>query len=147
MSVAAIQLLDHLRENGVEDQRAIKIAEAFDKRIDDAMREAKAHADKGRAESEARAEEKAKAQFVTADEYHKRDKTLATREDLNAATAAVRAEIAAVRAENRADNAETRAEVRTTNRLILGGFITVVVGIVTIVAGIAALVVKAFIGA
>ena len=127
MSAAAIQLLDHLRENGVEDGRAVKIAEAFDKRVDEAMREAKAHADRNRAESE----EKAKVQFVTVDEYHKRDRTLATREDLHT-------EITALRADNRADNAalrtELRADNRATNRLILGGFVTLTAGIVALVA-------------
>ena len=88
-----------------------------------------------RAESEARA----KTQFVTADEYHKRDKTLATREDLNAAIAAVHTAITALRAEFRAEMAEVRADNRATNRLILGGF-------VTLTAGIVALVAKLFIG-
>ena len=137
MSVAAIQLLDHLRESGVEDEHAVKIAEAFDRRVEEAMREAKAHSDRNRAESE----EKAKSQFVTADEYHKRDRTLATRDDLNTA-------IAALRADNRADNAALRAEMseiraemagvradnRATNRLILGGFVTLTAGIVAVVA-------------
>ena len=55
------------------------------------------------------------------DEYHKRDKTLATRDDLNTAIAAV------------------RADIRAIYHLLIGGF-------VTIVAGIAVLVAKAFIG-
>ena len=75
----------------------------------------------------AEAEEKAKSQFVTAEEYHKRDRTLATRDDLNTA-------IAALRAEFRAEMAEVRAEVRATNRLILGGFVTLTAGIVAVVA-------------
>ena len=100
MSAAAIQLLDHLRENGVEDGRAVKMTES---------------------------EEKAKVQFVTVDEYHKRDRTLATREDIHT-------EIAALRADHRADMAELRAEVRATNRLILGGFVTLTAGVVALVA-------------
>ena len=139
MSAAAIQLLDQLRESGVENDRAVKIAEAFDLRVKEALDEAKAHSDRNRAESEAQA----KTQFVTADEYHKRDKTLATRDDLNAAIAAVHTAIATLRADNRAENAalraDNRADNRATNRLILGGF-------VTITAGIAALVAKLFIG-
>ena len=130
MSAAAIQLLDHLRESGVEDEQAVKIAEAFDKRVEEAMREAKSHSDRNRAESEAQAEriraeaeERAKSQFVTVDEYHKRDRTLATRDDLNTAIAALRAEMS-----------EIRTEVRATNRLILGGFVTLTAGIVAVVA-------------
>ena len=148
MSVAAIQLLDHLRESGVEDEHAVKIAEAFDKRVEEAMREAKSHSDRNRAESEAQAEriraeseEKAKSQFVTVDEYHKRDRTLATRDDLNTAiaalhadNAALRAEISEIRAEFRAEMAEVRADNRATNRLILGGFVTLTAGIVAVVA-------------
>ena len=87
MSAAAIHLLDHLRENGVEDDRAVKIAEAFDRRVDEVLAESKAHSDRNRAESE----EKAKVQFVPAADYHARDKTLATREDVGE----VRKEIAA----------------------------------------------------
>ena len=96
----------------------------------------------------AEAEEKAKSQFVTAEEYHKRDKTLATRDDLNTAIAALRTDNAALRADNaalraemseiraefRAEMAEVRAEVRATNRLILGGFVTLTAGIVAVVA-------------
>ena len=130
MSAAAIQLLDHLRESGVENEQAVKIAEAFDRRIEEATRDAKSHSDRNRAESEAQAEriraeaeERAKSQFVTADEYHKRDRTLATRDDLNAAIAALRAEMS-----------EIRTEVRATNRLILGGFVTLTAGIVAVVA-------------
>ena len=130
MSAAAIQLLDHLRESGVENEQAVKIAEAFDKRVEEAMRDAKSHSDRNRAEAEAQAEriraeaeERAKSQFVTADEYHKRDRTLATRDDLNAAIAALRAEMS-----------EIRTEVRATNRLILGGFVTLTAGIVAVVA-------------
>ena len=81
-----------------------------------------------RAESEAQA----KTQFVTADEYHKRDRTLATRDDLNTA-------IATLRVEFRAEMAEVRADIRAIYHLLIGGF-------VTIVAGIAVLVAKAFIG-
>ena len=146
MSAAAIQPPDQLRESGVENDRAVKIAEAFDLRVKEALEEAKTHSDRNRAEAEARAdrnraesEAQAKTQFVTADEYHKRDKTLATREDLNAAIAAVHTAITALRAEFRAEMAEVRADNRATNRLILGGF-------VTLTAGIVALVAKLFIG-
>ena len=121
MSATAIQLLDHLRESGVEDDRAIKIAEAFDRRVEESMRESKAHADRNRAESEARA----KAQFVSVDEYHKRDRTLATREDLNAAVS------------------ELRAEIRGIYHLMLGGFITL---FTTTAAGFAAIAAKLFLG-
>ena len=93
----------------------------------------------------AEAEERAKSQFVTAEEYHKRDRTLATRDDLNTAiaalradnradNAALRAEISEIRAEFRAEMAEVRAEVRATNRLILGGFVTLTAGVVALVA-------------
>ena len=117
MSAAAIQLLDQLRESGVENDRAVKIAEAFDLRVKEALEEAKTHSDRNRAEAEARA----KAQFVSADEYHKRDRTLATRDDLNAAIS------------------EVRKEIRGIYHLLLGGF-------VTIVAGLAAIVGKLFFG-
>ena len=126
MSAAAIQLLDHLRESGMEDEQAVKIAEAFDRRVEEAMREAKSHSDRNRAESE----EKAKSQFVTAEEYHKRDRTLATRDDLNTAIAVLRADNRADNAALRAEMSEIRTEVRATNRLILGGFITLFVAIV-----------------
>ena len=128
MSAAAIHLLDHLRENGVDDDRAVKIAEAFDQRVDEAMREAKAHSDRNRVETE----EKAKALFVPVADYHARDKTLATREDVSA----LRAEIAAHRA-------ETRAELRAISHLLLGGFITL---FVPIVAGAVAVIAKLFFG-
>ena len=88
MSAAAIQLLNHLREGGVENERAVKIAEAFDLRVKEALEDAKAHADRNRAEIEAQA----KTQFVAADEYHARDKTLATRADLHENAVALRAE-------------------------------------------------------
>ena len=130
MSAAAIQLLDHLRESGVENEQAVKIAEAFDKRVEEAMRDAKSHSDRNRSEAEAHSdrnraesEEKAKSQFVSVEEYHKRDRTLATRDDLNTAIAALRAEMS-----------EIRTEVRATNRLILGGFVTLTAGIVAVVA-------------
>ena len=133
MSAIAIQLLDHLRESGVEDDRAVKIAEAFDRQVAEALAEAKAHSDRNRAESE----EKAKVQFVSAADYHARDKTLATREDM----AALRAEMSAHRVETRADNAalraeisEVRAEVRGIHRMFLGGFVTLVVGITIVIA-------------
>ena len=106
MSAAAIQLLDQLRESGVENDRAVKIAEAFDLRVKEALEEAKTHSDRNRAEAEARA----KAQFVSADEYHKRDRTLATRDDLNAAIS------------------EVRKEIRGIYHLLLGGFVTIVAG-------------------
>ena len=146
MSAAAIQLLDHLRESGMEDEQAVKIAEAFDRRVEEAMREAKSHSDRNRAESEAHSdrnraesEEKAKSQFVTAEEYHKRDRTLATRDDLNTAIAVLRADNRADNAALRAEMSEIRTEVRATNRLILGGFITL---FVAIVAGLFAIVDK-----
>ena len=142
MSAAAIHLLDHLRENGVEDDRAVKIAEAFDRRVDEVLAESKAHSDRNRAESE----EKAKTQFVPAADYHARDKTLATREDVGE----VRKEIAAHRAEAREDIGEVRkeiagvrAEVRGIHRLLLGGFVSL---FVPVVAGVVAVVAKLFFG-
>ena len=172
MSAAAIQLLDHLRESGVENEQAVKIAEAFDRRVEEAMRDAKSHSDRNRAEAEAHsdrnraeaeaqaeriraeAEEKAKSQFVTAEEYHKRDKTLATRDDLNTA-------IAALRADNRADNAALRAEVRAEISEIRAEFRAEMAGVradnratnrlilggfVTLTAGIVAVVAKLYLG-
>ena len=142
MSAAAIHLLDHLRENGVDDDRAVKIAEAFDQRVDEAMREAKAHSDRNRVETE----EKAKALFVPVADYHARDKTLATREDVGD----VRKEIAEtnrridhVRDTLLAAIAENRKEIRGIYRLLLGGFITL---FVPIVAGGVAVVAKLFFG-
>ena len=71
-------------------------------------------------------------QFVAADEYHKRDKTLATRDDLNAAIAAVRAEVI-----------EIRAEIRGIYRMLISGFAAVVV---TLAAGFGAIIAKLFFG-
>ena len=144
MSAAAIHLLDHLRENGVEDDRAVKIAEAFDRRVDEVLAESKAHSDRNRAESE----EKAKVQFVPAADYHARDKTLATREDVGEVRKEIAetnrrvdnlrdtllAEISAYRAETRAEIAEVRAEVRGIHRLLFGGFLTLAAGVVTVIA-------------
>ena len=139
MSAIAIQLLDRLRESGVEDDRAVKIAEAFDRRVEEALREAKAHSDRNRAESE----EKAKVQFVSAADYHARDKTLATREDLHTEIAAVRADNAETN--RRLDNIHDslRAEIRGISRLLIGGFITL---FAPIVAGVVALIAKLFFG-
>ena len=132
MSAAAIQLLNHLREGGVENERAVKIAEAFDLRVKEALEDAKAHADRNRAETEAQA----KTQFVAADEYHARDKTLATRADLHENAVALRAEITGLRA-------EVRSEFRGLYLLLVGGFITL---FVTFVGGFTAIIAKLFFG-
>ena len=91
MSAKAIELFESLRSQGIADGQARAVAEAFDASVKEAVREAKEHSDRNRAESEGRADDR----FVSRDEYHERDRELATRGDV----AGVREEIAGVRAD------------------------------------------------
>ena len=134
MSDIALTLLDRLRQNGVDDDDARRIAQSLDQSVENVLREAIAHADRHRAETDEKIgaaaaqvkanaerikahEESAKAreeqlrtEFVPAAKYYERDKTLVTREEFHAEFAKVRAEIAEHRKENRADIAELRKE-------------------------------------
>ena len=78
---------------------------------------------------------KAKVQFVSAADYHARDKTLATREDI-------------AETNRRIDNVRDslRADIRAIHNVIIGGFITLFVALVTLVGGIGAVIVKLFFG-
>ena len=131
MSAIALDLLQQLRESGVADERAIKIAESFDRQVKEAMREAKAYSDRNRRESE----EKAAVKFVSKDEYAARDKTLATRGDM-----------AELRTELRADMADIRKDIRVLYNIVIVGLATLVGGSLAIIGGVAALIVKVFFG-
>ena len=78
MSAKAIELFESLRSQGIADGQARAVAEAFDASVKEAVREAKEHSDRNRAESEGRADDR----FVSRDEYHERDRELATRGDI-----------------------------------------------------------------
>lgn len=99
MSAQAAEIFEDLRRRGVASDLARAIAEAFDARLGEAadaakaeaVREAIAHMDRNRAESE----EKMAARFVSQAEQNKRDRELATRADISE----VRGEIAELRAE------------------------------------------------
>ena len=91
MSAKAIELFESLRSQGIADGQARAVAEAFDASVKEAVREAKEHSDRNRAESEGRADDR----FVSRDEYHERDRELATRGDV----AGVRKEVNDLRAE------------------------------------------------
>ena len=91
MSAKAIELFESLRSQGIADGQARAVAEAFDASVKEAVREAKEHSDRNRAESEGRADDR----FVSRDEYHERDRELATRGDVDG----VRKEVNDLRAE------------------------------------------------
>ena len=142
MSAIALDLLQHLRESGVADDRARSIAELFDRRVteglresarrvEEALREAKSHADRNRAETE----QKARAEFVSREEYHARDKTLATRDDL-------------LRVEKRMENgfAEIRKDIRLLYHILIGGLIALVGMFLGLLGGVAALIAKLYFG-
>ena len=127
MSAITIDLLNHLRESGIGDETARRIARAFDLRVEEALREAKAHSDRNRAESEEKTKAR-EAQFVSATDYHARDRELATRADIGD----VRAEIA-----------ELRREMNTGfQRLFIGGLIA----LVGVLGSIGALIAKLYFG-
>ena len=125
MSAITIDLLDYLRKRGMDEESIRRITQSFDQRVEDALREAKAHADRHRAESDENAkvrEAEITAKFVSVDKYHERDRTLATRDDINAALAGVRTEIA-----------ESRKDNRHTQRILMA-----------VIAALIALIVKAY---
>ena len=156
MSDIAINLLGHLRHKGVEDAAALNIAQSLDRQMEEVLREAKAHADRHRAETDEKIkanaeqvkahaeqakaqaevfkarEDRIRAEFVSASAYHERDKTLATREDLTQLRVELRAEIAEIRKDN-----------RHTQRLILGGIITIVAALI---GGFSAIIAKLYFG-
>ena len=51
MSDIALTLLDRLRQNGVDDDDARRIAQSLDQSVENVLREAIAHADRHRAET------------------------------------------------------------------------------------------------
>ena len=129
MSAIALDLLQHLRESGVADDRALGIAELFDRRMKEALRDAKAHADRNRAETE----QKVRSEFVSKDEYHARDKTLATRADLAETRQDLSARMEAGFAENRRDS-------RAIYRILIGVLIALIgIFLGLIGAGVAAI--------
>ena len=94
MSALAIPIYNLLVARGISEKDAREAAEAA------AAIGAESAAAEAVAKAVAHSEEKADAKFVSKDEYHQRDKTLATRADI----ADVRAEIHNVRAEIAAVN-------------------------------------------
>ena len=88
MSAKAAEFFEDLRRQGVASDLARTIAEAFDQRVSEAV-----------SASAREAEEKSAAKFVSREEYHKRDRDLATRADLGEVRAELRAEIIESRAE------------------------------------------------
>ena len=115
MSAKAIELFESLRSQGIADGQARAVAEAFDASVKEAVREAKEHSDRNRAESEGKADDR----FVSRDEYHERDRELATRGDIDG----VRKEIGGL-----------RKDIAGANRRLDGLYI-VLVGILVTVAG------------
>ena len=118
MSAKAAEFFEDLRRQGVASDLARTIAEAFDRRVS----ESKAHSDRNRAESE----EKSAAKFVSREEYHKRDRDLATRADL----------------------AELRAEMNSRfdglYRILVGIFVAALGGVAALVGGLIAVIWKLF---
>ena len=122
MSAKAAEFFEDLRRQGVASDLARTIAEAFDRR----MSESKAHSDRNRAESE----EKSAAKFVSREEYHKRDRDLATRADL-------RTEIADLRA-------EMNSRFDGIYRILVGIFVAALGGVAALVGGLIAVIWKLF---
>ena len=88
MSAKAAEFFEDLRRQGVASDLARTIAEAFDRRVSEAV-----------SASARESEEKSAAKFVSREEYHKRDRELATRADLGEVRVELRAEIIESRAE------------------------------------------------
>ena len=132
MSAKAIELFESLRSQGIADGQARAVAEAFDASVKEAVREAKEHSDRNRAESEGRADDR----FVSRDEYHERDRELATRGDI----AGVKGEIA----ELRKDIAAVHQRIDGLYRILVGILITVVGVFAAVIGGMTTLIWKLF---
>ena len=151
MSAITIDLLDYLRKRGMDDESIRHITQAFDQSVQDALREAKAHADRHRAETDEKIKANAEnakareaefaAKFVSAEKYHERDKTLVTREEF-------RAEMAELRKDFRAEISELRRDMNTAfQRLFIGGLIAVIGGFGAVIGGIITIIGKLSFGA
>ena len=115
MSAKAAEFFEDLRRQGVASDLARTIAEAFDRRMSEAV-----------SASAREAEEKSAAKFVSREEYHKRDRDLATRADL----------------------AELRAEMNSRfdgiYRILVGIFVAALGGVAALVGGLIAVIWKLF---
>ena len=87
MRPTTTDLMNCLRESGMSDEDARRVAEYIDKRVEEGLREAKEYTDRLCAEID----EKIKAQdaeimarFDSVEKHLDRDRTLAAREDLHA---------------------------------------------------------------
>ena len=116
MSAIAIDLLDHLRQSGMADDKARKIAEAFDARIretvNEALNEAKQHADHAADKAANQSAEKADAKFATKSEVEIREKQFTRREESESQFAKVLGAVDALRGELRETRAELKADIR-----------------------------------
>ena len=77
MSAEALNLFNHLRQNGVAENLARQLADALDARIAEVVREHNRRAEQAAAE----AAEKIRAEAVPASEYHRRMENTPTREE------------------------------------------------------------------
>ena len=116
MSAIAIDLLDRLRESGMADDKARKIAEAVDARVEEAMREvlkeAKRHAEQADAKSAAQSAEKSDAKYAAKSEVEIREKQFARREETESQFARLLGEIREARAEAKSDNRALQKDIR-----------------------------------
>ena len=119
MSAKAAEFFEDLRRQGVASDLARTIAEAFDRRVSEAV-----------SASAREAEEKSAAKFVSREEYHKRDRELATRADL-------RTEIAELRA-------EMNSRFDGIYRILVGIFVAALGGVAALVGGLIAVIWKLF---
>ena len=103
MSAMASAVFKDLVAQGVDESRARAFAHHLDAEAAGILAQARRHADQAVAVSE----EKSNAKYVGKDEYHARDRTLATRDDLLA---------------TRADMLSGFAEVRKDIRFLAGVF-------------------------
>ena len=111
MSAIAIDLFGRLRESGMADEHARQIAEVFDIRVENALREAKRHTE----QVSERAAEKSDAKYATKTEVEFRDQGFTRREESESQYANLRADNREMRVEIRqlhADNKESRVEIR-----------------------------------
>ena len=95
MSAIAIDLLERLRKSGIADEHARQIAEAFDARVEESLREAKRHAE----QVSERAADKAEVKFATKQDVSARETQFVRREENESKFDLLRAEMKAMRAE------------------------------------------------
>ena len=114
MSAIAIDLLDHLRQSGMADDKARKIAEAFDAQVretvNQALKEAKQHAEQAAQNAAAQSAEKADAKFATKSEVEIREKQFVRREEFESQFAKVLGAINTLRAELKGDIRELKKD-------------------------------------